>query len=507
MRRAAPYRLKELAPQDSFWKLDYDNAYVEVYEDNRTTIVTPDQTSGGPLSPNPSTFWIEGIAPTTADGTEITFHVDLDGDETFDCSDGVRLTVAAVNLEIGGVAENEEETPPGLKVATNNDFDEGKANAGGVPVADKDDVSPVAADGASIAMNGLIECNASVLPEDDDVLAGSTITIAQTGGTGSVRLFAINPAAAPPFDDDWVSVPPGANLRDDYYLSTGAYNDFDSWVEGVTAGPVELTLSFSMNGLTSQDTVLLNIVEYGVVEIRYMAFIACNAITTGDLPGVTDYFAGDERNFAYGASSSRSFQSYYVSVNPEMVAGEMTNGVRGTREFFGPTAGYNDEPANIVACGPGQVCPTFCTDCITATAVPECTATAVDGQGNTLSGVLTHVTDSLSELALTLDGTNPCESLAPAINAEITFEFRQSYANGVLGPFEWRIKPSSGSWHDAFPWHELYLNGFPEYRFDPGAGGRTPDPWDLYPLELGGEDIWIPTPNHSPWLGEWQPVP
>ncbi len=465
---------------------------------------TPSEAGCNALADMPMNVWVEGVV-ASASARDVTLTLKYENGPST-CTDIVKITVVDVDMEIGGIAENAEETLPGLKVATNNDFDEGKLDATGDPVADKADASPLTADGTSIALNGLIACNAFVLPEDDGVLAGSAITITQTGGTGSVRLLAINPAAAAPFNDDWVLVPMGANLRDDFYLSTGVYNTYDSWVEALTPGPVELTLSFIKNGISCEDKVLLNIVEYGEVEIRYKAFIACRAVSTGWLPGITDFFQGDNRNFAYAGSPSRTFQSYHVSVSPKMASGAMTNGVRGSQVSFGTTFGYNDQASNIVTCPSGQVCPSFCTDCIAATAAPECVATAANGaNGNTLSAVLTHVSNSISEVQFDLVGGNPCVTAAPAIDAHITFEFRQTCVNGVLSPFEWRIKPGSGSWHDAFPWHELYFNGVQVYIFDPCAAGRTPDPDDLFPPLLGGEDIVIL--DAMPALGDWQPVP
>jgi hypothetical protein len=456
----------------------------------------------------PVTLYVEGVSPSGVLGdVELTATFTGEGGP---CEDVVKLTVIQVDLDVEGVADNLEDNPPGLKVATNNDFDENKGAA--APVADYVDVSPLTFDGTAIATIGLVSLPASVLPEVDEVYEDSTIRLLQTGGSGSVRILAIRADPSPPFGDDWTEVPFGPNLRDDFFMSSGAYNSYDWYVEGLTPGQVELTLEFERDSAVCRDEVRANVVEYGIVEILYKTFIACNAVSTGSIPGVTDIFAGDDRNFGYALQSSRSFQSYRVSVNPTMVAGPMSNGVRGTKAAFGDTLGYNGEPANVTLCPPEQVCPSFCTQCITATATPECTLIATSG----LSGNLAHVDESLAEVELALVGQNPCVSLAPPIDAHTVFQFRQVYdaTSGVLDPTEWRLKPESEigelHYHDGFPWHEVYLNGIEVYRFDacigPGIPGQTwpgPDPDRLWaPAEISVFE----RPQYSD-LAIWQSVP
>lgn len=451
------------------------------------------------------TLYVEGIAPSVA-ARDVELRLRFEGDDG-PCEDVVRLTVVQVDLAVDGLPDSIELDLPGFKVATNNDFDEGKVDAGGNPQPDYTDASPVKADGSGIAYNGLVLAGAMVTPGGDETLTESIITLVQTGGSGSLRMLATEP-----FTNDWVEVPPRTNLRDDFFLATGAYRNYPWALEGLSPGPVELTFRFERAGAVCEDKIQLNVVEYGVVEIRYKTFIACNAVTTGSIPGIIDVFAGDDRSFGYAQETSRSLQSYFVSVNPMMVPGHMIDGLRGTKATFGQSLGYNDEPANVMICPPGQVCPSFCTHCITPTATPECTDTASSG----MTGQLFHVDETLAELQVALVGTNPCVSLAPAIDGHMVFQFRQVYdpATGALGPMEWRLKPESQIGelhnHDGFPWHEVYLNGIEVYRFDacigPGIPGETwpgPDPGSLWPP---AEISVFGRPEYSN-LDTWQTVP
>lgn len=148
---------------------------------------------------------------------------------------------------------------PAGPLAPNANFDEGK------PAADNADPSPISEDLSTLLLNDLISCDASVSPGDDALIQGSTITITQTGGSGALRILAINPAAQSPFTGDWIEVPFGTNLRDDYYLSTGAYNMFDCWFEGVTVGDVELEMRFTKGGAVCTDTTTITVVDVATV--------------------------------------------------------------------------------------------------------------------------------------------------------------------------------------------------------------------------------------------------
>jgi len=55
------------------------------------------------MTPNPKTFWVEGIAPTSGATTTCTFEIDHDSDGSPDCADSVAMTVCDVQkVPLGG---------------------------------------------------------------------------------------------------------------------------------------------------------------------------------------------------------------------------------------------------------------------------------------------------------------------------------------------------------------------------------------------------------------------
>lgn len=182
---------------------------------------------------------------------------------------------------------------PAGPLALNANFDEGK------PAPDNADPTPISADGSTLLLNDLIFCDASVSPGDDALIQGSTITITQISGSGTLRILAINPERELPFDDDWVEVPFGTNLRDDYYLSTGAYNTFDCWFEGLAVGDVELEMRFTKDGAVCTDTTTITVVD--VASVAWIAIpgspLGGNNNTGGGLsiyPGKALYLDPDQ---------------------------------------------------------------------------------------------------------------------------------------------------------------------------------------------------------------------
>lgn len=221
--------------------------------------------------------------------------------------------------------------------------------------------------------------------------------------------------------------------------------------------------------------------DYESVEVSYDAFIACGAVPTPANFFVHDFYEGDLRDFGYTVGSSRQLIIFHVTVDPREPNGQAA----GTTTMFSQTRGFNWDPDRINPCIGVAPCPGYCQWCIDANAIPDCALTAVNGQGgNLLQASFVRVSPDLVRVQMDAIGYNPCVPIVPAIDAHITFEFRQLCANGILQPMQWRIV--AGSWHDTFPWHELYLNGAEAYRFDPCPTG--PDPMNLF--DNRGNHVW-----------------
>ncbi|RMD62883.1 hypothetical protein D6833_06305 [Candidatus Parcubacteria bacterium] len=237
--------------------------------------------------------------------------------------------------------------------------------------------------------------------------------------------------------------------------------------------------------------------NYVTVQVRYKTFIACDVIFS---PAGLPFFEGDNRGFGYDLSPSRTIQTFSVTANPSYPTGEIGSQIQG----FGFTRGYeNLFGTDVTLCTPAfPICPTFCRYCLAATATPECIDQA--DSGLTITYASPRPAPTTVQVRIDVAGKNPCVLLAPPIDAHITLQFRQTCQAGQLGPPEWRVL--SGSWHDAFPWQEMYINRTAVYLWDPCAPGRTPDPLDLF---SGRGDILLidgPSPSAINYA-EWNPVP
>ena len=67
--------------------------------------------------------------------------------------------------------------------------------------------------------------------------------------------------ATAPFDNDWMVVPFGSNLRYLFFLSTGPCTGFDWYVEGLAAGEAELELTFERDSAICNDLVALMVIR------------------------------------------------------------------------------------------------------------------------------------------------------------------------------------------------------------------------------------------------------
>lgn len=128
---------------------------------------------------------------------------------------------------------------------------------------------------------------------------------------------------------------------------------------------------------------------------------------------------------------------------------------------------------------------------------PICARTAVAGSnGNVLSMTYDRVSNNEVAVHVVGSGHNPCVlGVAPAVDVQFTIRFRQ-LCSGVM---EFMIDP--GGTHDGFPWHELYLNDIPVYRWDPCMSGTNPNAL-FPPMEVS-----ITTGVNIQNLNQWNPVP
>ncbi len=241
---------------------------IRVYENaDRTEPVT--LPASWALGSEPETLYVEGVVvSSTVRDVELELRFTPSGGNGV-CSDIVKLTVVQVDLDAANLADLTEEVAPGRLMAENDDFDENKGDPNVQRNPDDADASPVFENGQSIVTDDLVPLTRAILPPGDALLEGSTITLTKVAGPGAVRVLAIKPNPDPPLVDDWVEVPLGANLRDDYFISTGQYKLFNWYAEGLTAGEVTLELKFDNGPMPVKDRVTLTVVDLDVVELTF----------------------------------------------------------------------------------------------------------------------------------------------------------------------------------------------------------------------------------------------
>jgi len=137
----------------------------------------------------------------------------------------------------------------------NIDFDEGKKNKVGKFVPDNADVSPKTADGTSYAPKDFLDLTVSVNPNDKEVLDGAKITLKKIRGLGDIRILSLKGDRK----FDFVPVPLGQDLTQDYFASNGRYFDWFPKIEGMKPGNVELELKYKKAEIEIVRTVSLDV--------------------------------------------------------------------------------------------------------------------------------------------------------------------------------------------------------------------------------------------------------
>ncbi len=466
---------------------------IKVYENpDRTMPVTlPKPWPGDSV---PAIVYVEGIA-ASASARDVELLLEAMGPSEA-CEDRIRLSVINVSLSVTTICAN--------LIATNNLYAEEKTSQGGSLVPDYMDLSPIMADGSAIVYDGLIPMSPLVEPSLIG-LTDASVVLTKISGSGSVRALAIRANSIAPFDDDWFELPLDANLMPILNQIGSNGGIWAYFLEGVSPGSADLSLTVNVGTHECSVTNLLYIVEFPVVEIRYKTFIAPDVVEVPADFASYDYLKGDNRWFGYAAAPSRSFQSTWVTVNPYTASGKAGP----KTQMFGETRGYDDDPdgSDLTPCAHCAL--SYGDWCLAPGATAECIDTAQAGLGgNVLS--ITHQRVNQSEVRLdwNLIGFVPCgyQPVTPGIDAHFTVFFRQICNAATLGTMQFKVVGS----HDGFPWHEMYVNGILVYQHDPCCTGEDP-------TSLFGSGEWEYQPRdandlcHDPLLGQplqtWQSVP
>lgn len=433
-------------------------------------------------------YFIEGVFPSNA---VRDIEISLTYTDTLGaCQESISVTVFDVNIEVNGTAEVDELKEPGIQLATNNYFNEGKGT-NTAPIPDSDDPSPVSLDSLSLELRTMIPFTVNVLPPLQGEDFEYQIELRRTLGIGEVRALAIRNNPTWPYIDDWSEIRQDEDVRTTFTLP--AWDDHTFYLEGISpnstevAGGTRFAADVTTRGNFCRDEALLNIIEYDVIELRYKTFIASPTVSV--LPNIGPYFEGDNRTFSYDLGTSRSFQSYWITASNAMPVAT-PNAL--TDEHYGTTRQYNNEdgngdgvPDDVNACF--HCLSIWGEHCILPTASAECVATQTAG----LSMISSRVSTDVVKFSLRVDGTNPCFP-GPAINANFDLFLRQRFEDGVLYPLEYRVEGD----HDGFPWHEVYLRMIRIYAHDVCATGDTP-------TSLANDAEWDYKDN-DPSLDDWQ---
>ncbi|MCL4720091.1 MAG: hypothetical protein KJ057_16610 [Phycisphaerae bacterium] len=188
------------------------------------------------------------------------------------------------------------------------------------------DASPVQADGSAIVTDDLVPLSRGMLPGGDGMFSGATVTLTKVGGAGVVRVVAVNPNASAPYDNDWVEVPLGGNLRDDFFLSTGQYRLFDWYAEGVAPGEATLELKFENGPMPVKDRVVLTVVD---VDVNWVTFSGTSCHTVKKDDGSGDFTGphwkdADGDGDGHGHAEDRRFPVVYLRNTKPRLSASLT---------------------------------------------------------------------------------------------------------------------------------------------------------------------------------------
>lgn len=263
---------------------------------------------------------------------------------------------------------------------------------------------------------------------------------------------------------------------------------------GGTPGTVRLKAMLVVNGeIACEADHEVRIRQYDQIEVRYKAFIPCEALK-GPLGSQTafgfTYLGGDHRTFDYYSMAYRAafVQEVRASLIPPSLVPPFGDELVLPSLWppFGQSTGYGPDDGEEVAGA--------CSVALFPWATPDVLATLQANENNHRITMFGGQSPGRFELTFELAAGVPLVPFAPEIDAAVTLLITQSI-DPVTG--EQTATIHATGFHDQFPAHELYVQGLDLVLYDPIVLGVSPAClWDLIPgceLEEVGEQLMLTT--------------
>jgi hypothetical protein len=278
---------------------------------------------------------------------------------------------------------------------------------------------------------------------------------------------------------------PGGLIPDDVL-------DAISFVSNGTPGDVTLTATITTSGGTNVNACsvshTMSILKYDEINIRYRAFIPCEAVHAPTVPWLQPYefYGGDDRVLGYSSASFRA--SFDVNINVSDFHDQTELVLPNQGPSFGITTAYDENGAELVAGA-----------CNVALLGPPPVAVA------TLQATLSNhriewlrLSPNSMRLRFGLNAGNPLVPGACVIGSNLFIDLEQTIdpetgeqttSYDLFSPPDIFI-PDHSDGHSAFPAHELYIQS--------GAAAVIPPPIQYDPIPLGGTILWLCPPIRAP---------
>ena len=255
-----------------------------------------------------------------------------------------------------------------------------------------------------------------------------------------------------------------------------------------TPGTITIEARFTVEGAECVRMHTLNVVQYDEINLRYRAFIPCEAIHAPQDPFgwilPFEFYGGDNRTFNYNASSFRA--SFDINIRVSDFPDE--DGVMvlpNSGPAFGATTAYDANGAQLVAgaCNVALLGP------------PPVAAVTLSANPNNHQTLWGRFGPNRIVLRFGLNAGNPLVPVACVIGARLFVDITQT-VDPDTGEQKTRynlfsipdplLQHSDG--HSAFPAHEFYIQ----------SGGIVTDLIRYDPIPLGGTVLWLCPPLAVP---------